>query len=283
MNVFYSKEELIPSLEMERSKGTKIGFIPTMGALHGGHLALIRASKKEADLTVCSIFVNPSQFNSREDLLKYPKNFREDFRKLKKEGCDIVYAPSEDDLYDPSGRMITSIHFGDLENTLEGKYRPGHFQGVAIVVIKLFNIIRPKYTYFGQKDLQQFFLIETIIRDLSFDIQLRCIPTVREKDGLAISSRNTRIPNDIRPIANSFYHSLTTGRDMLHTGKSLKEVKAYVNDMFINKPQLELEYFELVDTRNFRITDNIKDKYKTALCIAGYLNNIRLIDNVMYI
>jgi len=283
MKAFNHKSELIIFLDSERARGMKIGLVPTMGALHEGHLALIRASKQEADITVCSIFVNPKQFNNKQDLLKYPKTFKDDIAKLKKEGCEVIYSPLEGDIFDESHKMILSFNFGELETVLEGKYRPGHFKGVAIVVTKLFNIVQPHFTYFGQKDLQQFFLIENIIHDLSYRIQLRRVPTIREKDGLALSSRNMRITEDIRPLAKIFYECLTSARNMLHSGADISNVKKYVNNVFSKYAQLQLEYFEIIDTRKFTITDTILDKNKTALCIAGYLNNIRLIDNVMYI
>jgi pantoate--beta-alanine ligase len=254
-----------------------------MGALHEGHLALIKASKSEADITVSSIFVNPAQFNNKEDLVKYPKTFDEDIEKLRKENCDVVYAPSEEDLYEKSDDMITAFDFGALETILEGKYRPGHFRGVALVVVKLFNIIQPHFAYFGQKDLQQFFLVEHIIRDLSFRIQLRCVATVRESDGLAMSSRNRRIPLKDRPKARLFYSCLLQGKEMLQNGVSIDKVKNRIRDTFARDLQMRLEYFELIDTTTFNITDQIKDPKTTALCIAGYLNNIRFIDNVMYI
>lgn len=283
MKIFKLKSELIPYLDSLRSKNRKIGLVATMGALHDGHLALIRASKKETDVTVCSIFVNPKQFNNTEDLIKYPKTFDEDIRKLQIENCDIIYIPPEDDIYDNSKEMITKFHFGELETILEGKYRPGHFKGVALVVIKLFNIIQPQFTYFGQKDLQQYFLVENIIHDLSFNIQLRCVPTKREKDGLAMSSRNLRIPVEDRPKANFFFKCLTLGKDMLQKGIPISDVKKHIQDIFSDDQQLNLEYFEIVDTTDFTLTDHIENPKKTALCIAGYLNNIRLIDNVLYI
>jgi pantoate--beta-alanine ligase len=283
MKVFSLKSDLISYLGPERSNGMKIGFVPTMGALHEGHLALIRASKKEADCTVCSIFVNPTQFNNRKDFLKYPVSLSEDMDILKIEGCNAVYAPGEDDLYDPPGVNTVKFNFGKVETILEGKYRPEHFNGVALIVTKLFNIVQPHFTYFGQKDLQQYFIVRQLIHDLCYNIQLRLIPTVREKDGLAQSSRNRRIPENVRPEAALFYKSLITGRDMLHKGSTVNETKEYIKDMIEGHPGLQLEYFEVVDTEKFTLTDQINNKNNTALCIAGYINNIRLIDNIMYI
>jgi pantoate--beta-alanine ligase len=280
MKIINLKSDLILILQKERSKGRKIGLVPTMGALHSGHLSLVEASIIEADVTVCSIFLNPTQFNNKEDLLKYPNTFDDDLGKLMQAGCDIVYAPPQEDLYEDESRRITEYSFGEFEQILEGKYRPGHFGGVALVVSKLFNIISPDFTYFGQKDLQQFHLIRQMIRDLSYNIQIRCVPTVREEDGLAMSSMNLRIPAELRPLAATFYKCLITGKEMLKNGESISSVKNKVNEIFAGSPELSLEYFELIDTGNFKIIDQIENENETSLCIAGYLNNIRLIDNV---
>ena len=283
MKVIKLKYELFPILQQERLKGRKIGFVPTMGALHRGHISLVKASVVESDITVCSIFVNQTQFNNKEDLLKYPKTFDEDLSKLKQAGCDIVYTPPQEDLYQNENDRITDYNFGEFELILEGKYRPGHFGGVALVVSKLFNIISPDFTYFGQKDLQQFHLIRQLIRDLSYNIQIRCVPTVREKDGLAMSSRNLRIPEEQRSQAATFYKCLIIGRKMLMKGDTISSVKNKVEEVFSGSPDLKLDYFEMIDTHNFKIIDQIKNENETSLCIAGYLNNIRLIDNVNYI
>jgi pantoate--beta-alanine ligase len=283
MKVINLKSDLIPILLKKRSEGRKIGFVPTMGALHNGHLSLVNASIVETDITIVSIFVNPTQFNNKEDLLKYPNTFDEDLRKLKKAGCDIVYAPPREDLYKDESERITNFSFGEFEKILEGKYRPGHFGGVTLVVSKLFNIISPDFTYFGQKDLQQFHLIRQLIRDLSYNIQIRCVPTIREEDGLAMSSRNSRIPEKFRPLATTFYKCLVTGKEMLKNGVPISSVKSKVKEIFTDSAELRLEYFEMIDTSNFKIVDQIRNENETSLCIAGYLNNIRLIDNVNYI
>lgn len=283
MKVFYAKSKLIPFLASERAKGKTSGLVPTMGALHEGHLALVKASVSETDLSLSSIFVNPAQFNNPEDLLSYPRSLEEDLEKLKNAGCDVVYVPTEEDMYDPFREPGFRFDFGELERILEGRYRPGHFNGVALVVAKLFNITQPDFAFFGQKDLQQFHVVSTLVRDLTYNIQLRCIPTIREKDGLAMSSRNRRIPLKLRPVANIFYRSLNAARDMLRNGKSIQETRLQIHNLFRKEPEVDLEYFEVVDTAEFTIIENIRNENKTALCIAGYLNNIRLIDNVMYI
>jgi len=283
MEIFHSKTDLTDYLGNARIKDKKIGFSPTMGALHDGHLSLIRASKLESDISVCSIFINPVQFNNEEDLQNYPRTLEDDLDKLLNEKCDAVYVPQIEDIYVASKKIKTNIHFGSIENILEGSFRPGHFKGVGLIVSKFFNIIKPDYAYFGQKDLQQYHLIKQLIEDLSYEIKLRCISTVRESDGLALSSRNARIKDGDRPIANSFYEALIKANIMLKKGYDIPQVKKFVSDFIGEYPQLSLEYFEVIDIREFSIIENIEEKNKTALCISGYLNNIRLIDNVFYI
>jgi len=283
MRIFTLKSDLIRYLQKARMEGKKIGLVPTMGALHAGHLALVRASVKESDLTVSSIFVNPAQFNNPDDLKKYPRTFDQDIRLLEQEGCEVVYAPGVEDLYDPNSAGIIKFDLGNFNAVLEGKHRPGHFNGVALVVSKLFNIVLPDFSYFGQKDLQQYHLIEHLTREMSYNIQIRCVPTVRDSDGLAMSSRNLRIPEALRPLAPVFYQCLTGGKEMIQSGESIAAVKQWVGEQFSSSEHLALEYYEAVDTRSFTLVDRITDKENTALCIAGYLNNIRLIDNVKYI
>jgi pantoate--beta-alanine ligase len=280
MRVFEAKKDLICFLEAERIKGKKVGFVPTMGALHPGHLELIRNAVQDNDLCVCSIFVNPIQFNHPEDLEKYPRTIEEDLQKLSAEGCQVVFLPEVHELYDDPSHLKTTLQFGEIETILEGKHRPGHFMGVGLVVTKLFNIIKPHRAYFGQKDLQQYHLIRQLIHDLSFDIQLVCIPTMRETDGLAMSSRNRRIPPDIRSVASKFYECLLECKDRLEKGENPKKIRSFAETYLSRFRPLRLEYIEMVETENFRIIHRILDKNQTALCIAGYINNIRLIDNV---
>ncbi len=282
MKVFKKKKDVCYLIDNERIKGKKIGFVPTMGALHRGHLALIDFAVKENDICICSIFVNPAQFNNREDLLKYPQSLEKDLILLKTTGCHVVYVPEVNEIYKNPDRLKTTIGFGKIESILEGKFRPGHFRGVGLVVTKFFNIIKPHKTYFGQKDLQQYYLIRQLIDDFSYDIQLVCVPTIREKDGLAFSSRNNRIEPEYRSYANKFYDCLKQSRYLLKDGKTMQEIKKFADKYISQFPFLKLEYLEMVDTGDFQIIDKIRDKNQTALCIAGYVNNIRLIDNVFY-
>lgn len=254
-----------------------------MGALHEGHLDLIRASKEGSDTTVCSIFVNPTQFNNQEDLEKYPRTESEDLEKLEKSGCDIVFIPSIHEIYPVSSVGIVSFDFGESASILEGQYRPGHFNGVGLVVSKLFNIVKPDKAYFGQKDLQQFHIINKLVHSLSFPIELICVPTRRENDGLAMSSRNLRIDLEKRPMANLFYKALVEARAKLDSGMTVAKVKSHVYKTFDSHSSLRLEYFEIIDKDSFQVMTGPVKKGSTALVIAGYLDNIRLIDNVLYI
>jgi len=191
MEVIKTIMALRSKLAKHRLKGNKIGLVPTMGALHNGHLALVNASKNQCEITVVSIFVNPAQFNNAEDLEKYPNTIEKDTALLKAAGCNFLFLPSVKEIY-PNTHDL-SISFGALENNLEGRFRPGHFQGVGLVVSKLFNICQPDYAFFGQKDLQQFFVINKLIDQLSFPIDLKMVETSREENGLAMSSRNLRL------------------------------------------------------------------------------------------
>src|ERR1043165_7630788 len=187
MEIFKEIQSLKAFLSQKRNS-VSIGLVPTMGALHAGHLSLIEASKRENQLTVCSIFVNPAQFNNAKDLEKYPRTLERDLGMLEKAGCDVVFAPDAKMMYE--AEPMIKFDFGDLDKILEGEFRPGHFSGVALVVSKFFHIIKPTVAYFGQKDFQQFKVIEKLVKELKFDLQLKPMPIFRESDGLAMSSRN---------------------------------------------------------------------------------------------
>lgn len=252
-----------------------IGFVPTMGALHEGHLSLIGYAKQENDLTVCSIFVNPTQFNNSEDLLKYPRTVEKDLDMLKKAGCDYVFMPSENEMYPLP--LTLSMGFGKLETILEGAHRAGHFKGVGAVVAKLFNIIKPTNAYFGQKDLQQFLIIKQLVQQLNFDTQLKCCPIIREEDGLAMSSRNMRLTAEQRKIAPKIYEALQLTKNEILRGNSFSNAQEsaiqFLNDFGV----LEVEYLEIVDadTLDKPIGQDL------AICAAVRLGDIRLIDNLL--
>ena len=262
---------------MKRS-GKTIGLVPTMGALHKGHISLIEASKSQNTVTVASIYVNPTQFNNPLELQKYPKTTEKDLEMLEKAGCNAVFSPNDDEMYPEES--IVKFEFGSLDKVMEGKYRPGHFSGVALVVSKLFNIIEPHNAYFGQKDWQQFAIIRQLVAELKFNLVLSSVPIQRESDGLAMSSRNLRLNETQRANATIFYHALVMARGALKGGKELGTVKKAVEEMVHQKREMRLEYFELTNSKNLDILDNLDNAAVPILCIAGYAGEVRLIDNM---
>ncbi|HSI76184.1 MAG TPA: pantoate--beta-alanine ligase [Lunatimonas sp.] len=275
--------KLIPSLKAFLKPfylaDKKIGLVPTMGALHEGHLALVRQSKAENDLTVVTIFVNPTQFNNPDDLEKYPRSLDEDLALLRDEGVELVFVPEVDEIY-PRPSDI-SIKFSLLENTLEGKFRPNHFSGVAIVVSKLFHLVAPDVAYFGQKDLQQVSIISRLVSDLNFDLEIAMIPSVREKDGLALSSRNQRLNESGRKQATVLYQSLQFSKTELLLGTSWLDIVEKATSLIAEKPLVRLEYLELVNVHDFTLAKEINSQIPQAICIAAYVGDIRLIDNIL--
>lgn len=278
MHVFKETESLIGFLRKERNKGKNIGFVPTMGALHEGHMSLIKRSVFENPTTVCSIFVNPTQFNNKSDLDKYPRTLESDLEKLETGGCNVAFCPSNEEMYRKT--PLLRLDFQDLERVMEGKYRPGHFNGVGIVVSKLFNIVQPDVAYFGQKDLQQFLIIKQLVEDLSFNLKLVCAPIVREPDGLAMSSRNARLNKRERKEASVLYQALTNARTSLKTGRKIDEVKKEVFELCNSSTIVKLDYFEIVNADDLKNVDLIGADQKIALCIAAYVGEVRLIDNM---
>jgi pantoate--beta-alanine ligase len=250
-----------------------------MGALHEGHLALIEASRQTNDITGCSIFVNPIQFNNQEDLAKYPRTLEQDCALLDRAGCDFVFAPSADDMYPKAPSLV--LNFGPLESVMEGAFRPGHFNGVGIVVARLFNIVHPDRAYFGQKDLQQVAVVRQLVEDLAFQLEVVPCPTLREADGLALSSRNRRLSPEERALAPQLYQVLTEAKERLLRGERVAEAKQFVQDYLAAIPAFRLEYFEVVHSVTMQPLEAVKPGH-TALCIAAYLGPVRLIDNVVF-
>jgi pantoate--beta-alanine ligase len=278
MQLFHTISSLKSFLASQRLLGKSIGFVPTMGALHEGHLSLINKAKSETDLTVCSIFVNPTQFNNSHDLAVYPRTLEADCSLLERVACDVVFAPSADEMYPQMPTM--TFDFGDLERVMEGAFRPGHFNGVGIVVSKLFHIVQPDKAFFGQKDLQQCAIVNQLIPNLSFDLEFVVCPTQRETDGLAMSSRNRNLSPEQRSIAPVLYKALQKGRDLLLSGQSSVQVKQAIEESLGNIQAIELEYFEIADKNTLApIQEYVPEK--TALCIAAYLGKTRLIDNIL--
>lgn len=257
-----------------------IGLVPTMGALHEGHLSLVTNSLKENDLTITSIFVNPTQFNNLEDLAKYPRTIESDLKMLENTGCKIVFTPSEHEMYPTN--PLTNISFGEIESVMEGKSRPGHFNGVGLVVTKLFNITTPNRAYFGQKDLQQVAIIKQMVQDLSIPVQLVICPTLRDADGLAKSSRNRRLSTQERILAPLIFQKLLEAKMELLSGKGVMEVKYNFEAFFTSKPEFKLDYFEVVNCKTLQSVENLLPEKQNALCVAIFLGEIRLIDNIIF-
>lgn len=280
MHIFPTIADLRAYLRAERAQGKSVGFVPTMGALHEGHLSLIEASNAQNDLSVCSIFVNPIQFNNPDDLARYPRTLEADCELLKTVGCDAVFAPSVQEMY-PEKSLLT-FDFGDLERVMEGKFRPGHFNGVGVVVSKLFNIVQPDRTYFGQKDLQQVAVVRRMMIDLGFQIELHPRPTLREADGLAMSSRNRNLTPDERAIAPHIFAGLSAAKSQLLSGQTPAEVKDWMETHFAQQPAFRLEYFEIVNAFSLQDVTELQPEGQTALCIAAHLGKVRLIDNIVF-
>ena len=278
MKIFKQIAPLKSHVKELKLSGKAIGLVPTMGALHEGHLALIEASKSQNEITVVTIFVNPTQFNNAGDLSGYPRTPQRDTELLQEVQCDVLFIPETDEIY-PTTPAV-KFDFGVLDKILEGKFRPGHFSGVALVVSKLFNIIQPDNAYFGQKDWQQFAIISQLVHELNFDIRLHNVPTLREADGLALSSRNLRLSPDQRPYANIFYKALTSARAGLLNGNNIGVIKHEVSELIKKQPGVELEYFEVADRKNLNVLENVEAANRTILCIAGYVGSVRLIDNM---
>jgi pantoate--beta-alanine ligase len=279
MHLYQTIAELRQALAPHRSD-KRIGFVPTMGALHTGHLTLINTSKVETALTVCSIFVNPTQFNNPDDLARYPRTLEADCRLLEEAGCDVVFAPSVEEMY-PVPPLL-KLQFGELETVMEGAFRPGHFNGVGIVVSKLFNIVQPHRVFFGQKDLQQVAVIRRLIRDLSFPLELVRVPTVREADGLAMSSRNRNLTPADRQLAPQLYQALQKAQQLLLDGYTVAATKEAIKGAFQAHPALQLEYFEVANADTLQAVESRQGPGLTALCLAAQLGHVRLIDNVVF-
>ena len=250
-----------------------------MGALHGGHVSLLTRSKNENSVTVCSIYVNPTQFNNPGDLVNYPRTREKDYELLQKVGCDVVFSPSDAEMY--PDKPLIKFEFGPLDDVMEGYYRPGHFSGVALVVAKLLNIVQPDRAYFGQKDWQQATIISRLVEELQIPSEIRTAPTIREPDGLAMSSRNMRLQPSQRPLATIFYDVLTYAKNaILKEGMPFSHVLQRAREMFDRDPQLRLEYLEMVDSKNLNAITNVSEAERPILCIAGYVGEVRLIDNM---
>jgi len=276
MEIAYTRTSLSEIIEKLREKPLQIGFVPTMGALHEGHLTLMRKAKAENDIVVCSIFVNPIQFNNTDDLERYPRAPEQDIALL---GglCDVLFMPSASEMY-PSPPTET-YHFGSLENVMEGKHRPGHFNGVAIVVNRLFELIQPDTAYFGKKDFQQLAIIRKMVEITQSKIKIEAVDTVREDDGLAMSSRNSRLSAQARKSAPFIFQTLTKAKELTRT-KTPQEVTRWLEQQFDAKKEFQLEYAQMVNGETLEELSNYHAN-SIVICLAVWLDNVRLIDNVV--
>ena len=259
--------------------GKKVGLVPTMGALHEGHASLVRKSVKENDVTVVSVFVNPTQFNDKNDLKNYPRTLDADCELLESVGADIVFAPSVEEIYPEEDTRV--FDFSPLDKVMEGKYRPGHFNGVAQIVSKLFDMVEPDRAYFGEKDFQQLAIIRELVAQEGYNIDIRPCPIVREKDGLALSSRNRLLSDEERVHALHISKTLFESREFaeLH---SVAETISFVENSINSEGYLRLEYFEIVDGYTLQPIKNWADTDYAVGCITVFCGNVRLIDNIKY-
>ncbi len=268
-------------LTERRAQKERIGLVPTMGALHDGHRALIERSLRDNDHTVCSIYVNPTQFNNPNDLLRYPRTLEEDTALLRELGCDSLFCPTDAVMYPKGLTDGVRIDFGSLEWMLEGAYRPGHFGGVGAAVSKLFHVVQPDRAYFGQKDLQQFAIIRKLVSDLLFPVQLVQVPSVRTPEGLALSSRNRLLSAEQQQVASRLYQALSLARTALLNDGSVANARQTAVGHIQEDSEIRLEYLEMVDADTFTLVATLTQARQVAICVAAYVGAVRLIDNVL--
>lgn len=280
MKIFKNKTDLISFVETLKSVNKTLGFVPTMGALHQGHASLIKEGLNNNDLVVVSIFVNPTQFDNKEDLVKYPRTLDSDVELLSviSEEKIIVYAPTVVDIYG-NDVSSTSFSYDGLEHEMEGKFRDGHFNGVGTIVKRLFEIVRPNKAYFGEKDFQQLMIIKKLVENYDIPVSVVGCKIHRAKDGLAMSSRNTRLKPEYRKAAPSIYKTLKTAKEKFGT-KSANKVTEWVNKQFAKHELLELEYFIIADSKTLKTVKRKSNQKSYRAFIAVYADDIRLIDNI---
>ena len=278
MNIFKTKKEIKSYLTAQNQQNKTIGFIPTMGALHKGHLSLIQEAKKKNDLVVVSIFINPTQFNNTSDFAKYPKTIENDTQLLNRVFCDVLFLPSADEIYN-NNIASEKFDFEGLENQMEGKFRQGHFDGVATVVKAFFEIINPDIAYFGQKDFQQLQIIKKMVKKYHLNTKIKGCPIFREADGLAMSSRNVRLSKEHRTAAPFIYKTLKEVRDKFNVKNATKATE-WVENEFKKNTFLELEYFTIADEKTLESAESNESDKKYRAFIAVFAGEIRLIDNI---
>lgn len=280
MKVLRTVGELRQAMESHRNAGQTIGLVPTMGALHAGHLSLMERSCRDNDITVASIFVNPTQFNNATDLKTYPRTEEKDCALLEKAGVDYAFVPSVEEIYpEPDTRVFD---LGAVAEVMEGAMRPGHFNGVAQIVSRLFSYVNPTRAYFGEKDFQQIAVIRRMAQLEGFDFEIIACPIVREADGLALSSRNVRLTPEQRQIAPAIHRTLAQSLDMARD-KSVSEVKQWVKEEIDRQPFMTTEYYEIVNPLTMQPTDSWMTPDGPAVgCVTVYCGDVRLIDNITY-
>jgi len=276
LKIFTTKDSLSKYLDELHNDGKAIGFVPTMGALHQGHLSLLAQSQQQTDVSVCSIFVNPTQFNDPKDLEKYPRPIESDIKKLEQAGCDILFNPGVNEMYASNEQW--HLDLGELEHLLEGKFRPGHYQGVTQVVFKLFDIVKPDLAFFGQKDFQQVLVIQKMIDLLHLEVKLVMCPILRENDGLAMSSRNIHLSAEDRQHALVLSRTLSWLRRNFDDGQ-IASLTEQCKNMIKAEPSVQLEYFEIANGENLHNANN--DTKQIVALVAAKVGNTRLIDNMI--
>lgn len=277
--IVWSKYDLKKVIGEIKRKNSSIGLVPTMGALHQGHLSLVQMSKAEYDVTVVTIFVNPVQFTNPDDLEDYPRTEERDIELLTDAGCDIIFIPKASEIYKLEPTI--KLDFGYLEHIMEGKHRPGHFNGVGLVVMKLFGLVEPDGAFFGQKDLQQFRVISSLINDFELHIKLHMAPIIRENGGLAMSSRNKRLNKSEVQIAAQINVALKKAELEIIEGVDISTIKRRIELFISEKNSIELEYFEIVNAETLQNISVVNEGDRLALCLAAFVAEIRLIDNII--
>lgn len=282
MEIVKSIADLESKVSSLKREGKTIGLVPTMGALHEGHLSLIRRSVEQNDCTIASVFVNPTQFNNKEDLAKYPRTLENDSELLATAGCHLLFAPDASDIYtDEELAKPFSFDFKGLDRVMEGKFRPGHFNGVVQIVSKLFSLTKPDRAYFGEKDFQQLSIIRLMNETYGFGIDIVACPIVREESGLAMSSRNALLSDAERAVAAHIYAVLAESRTFM-PDTPVAELKESAVRAIEQKPELRVEYFEIVDGKTLQEVENWRDSDYIVGCITVYCGKVRLIDNIKY-
>jgi pantoate--beta-alanine ligase len=279
MIIFKHHGELKKYLQIRASSKSSIGFVPTMGALHDGHLSLLKKCRNVCNISVCSIFVNPTQFNNQDDFKKYPKTTEKDILILEENGCDVLFLPDEKEIYPDKSKRKKHFDLGYLETILEGKFRPGHFQGVCQVVEKLLNIVEPDLLFLGQKDFQQCLVIKKLIELMQKNIQLIICPILREESGLAMSSRNLRLNSTERKTAAELHRTLVLIKNNFDGNNFLGLKNKAIKDL--ENKGFKVEYLELAKKNNLELVPDFKNKQELIILISAFLNDVRLIDNLL--